>query len=101
MLFRSKQAALQLLETIAQGGCVAKAGAATVLTLMSMGSEDVGRLRIARDVIGTEDILGLGRDLRKFGASAWGLRDVDEVESGDILVSVKGVGIGNVGRKIA
>lgn len=96
-----KQAALQLLETIAQGGCVAKAGAATVLTLMSMGSEDVGRLRIGRDVIGTEDILGLGRDLRKFGASAWGLRDVDEDESGDILVSVKGVGIGNVGRKIA
>ncbi|ELR10360.1 18S rRNA biogenesis protein RCL1, partial [Pseudogymnoascus destructans 20631-21] len=96
-----KQAALQLLETIAQGGCVAKAGAATILTLMSMGSEDVGRLRIGRDVIGTEDILGLGRDLRKFGASAWGLRDVDEDESGDILVSVKGVGIGNVGRKIA
>jgi len=96
-----KQAAFQLLETISQGGCVSKAGAPTALTLMAMGSEDVGRLRIGRDVIGTEDVVGLGRDLRKFGASAWGLRDVDEDESGDILVSVKGVGIGNVGRKIA
>lgn len=96
-----KQAAYQLLETIAQGGCVSKAGAPAVLTLMAMGSEDVGRLRIGRDVIGTEEIVSLGRDLRKFGASAWGLRDVEDDDSGDILVSVKGVGIGNVGRKIA
>lgn len=96
-----KQAAYQLLETIAQGGCVSKAGAPAVLTLMAMGSEDVGRLRIGRDVIGTEEVVSLGRDLRKFGASAWGLRDVEDDDSGDILVSVKGVGIGNVGRKIA
>lgn len=96
-----KKAAYQLLETIAQSGCVSKAGAPAVLTLMAMGSEDVGRLRIGRDVIGTEEVVGLGRDLRKFGASAWGLRDVEDDDSGDILVSVKGVGIGNVGRKIA
>jgi RNA 3'-terminal phosphate cyclase-like protein len=69
--------------------------------LMSMGSEDVGRLRLGRDVIGTEEAISLGRDLKQFGASSWGLRDVEEDDSGDILVSVKGTGVGNIGRKIA
>jgi len=72
-----------------------------VLTLMAMGSEDVGRLRIGRDVIGTEEMVGLARDLRTFGASSWGLRDAEDDDSGDILVTVKGSGVGNVGRKIA
>ncbi|KAM3086724.1 hypothetical protein ACMFMF_000665 [Clarireedia jacksonii] len=95
-----KQCAYQLLEIISQGGCVTKAGAPTVLTLMAMGSEDVGRLRLGREVVATEDIIGLGRDLKKFGASSWGLRDVEEDESDDIIVSVKGTGVGNVGRGI-
>ena len=96
-----KQCAFQLLEVVEQGGCVTRVGAVTVLTLMAMGSEDVGRLQLGRDVVGTEDIIGLGRDLKKFGASSWGLRDVDEDDSGDIILSVKGTGVGNVGRKIA
>lgn len=96
-----KQCAYQLLEVVEQGGCVTKVSASTVLTLMAMGSEDVGRVRLGRDIIGTEDVIGLGRDLKKFGATSWGLRDVDEDDSGDIIVSVKGTGVGNVGRKIA
>jgi RNA 3'-terminal phosphate cyclase-like protein len=96
-----KQCAYQLLEVISQGGSVTRVGAATVLTLMAMGSEDVGRLRLGRDVIGTEDVVGLGRDLKQFGASSWGLRDVDDDDSGDIIVSVKGTGVGNIGKKIA
>jgi RNA 3'-terminal phosphate cyclase-like protein len=96
-----KQCAYQLLEVVEQGGCVTRVGASTVLVLMAMGSEDVGRLRLGRDVVGTEDIIGLGRDLKIFGASSWGLRDVDDDDSGDIIVSVKGTGVGNVGRKIA
>lgn len=96
-----KQCAYQLLEIISQGGCVTRVGAATVLTLMTMGSEDVGRLRLGRDVIGTEEAVVLGRDLKQFGASNWGLRDVEEDESGDIIVAVKGMGVGNIGRKIA
>jgi RNA 3'-terminal phosphate cyclase-like protein len=96
-----KQCAYQLLETISQGGCVTRAGATTVLTLMAMGSEDVGRLRIGRDVVGTEEVIGLARDLKVFGASGWGLRDAEDDDSGDVLVSIKGSGIGNVGRKIA
>jgi RNA 3'-terminal phosphate cyclase-like protein len=96
-----KKCAWQLLEVVEQGGCVTKAGASTVLMLMAMGSEDVGRVRLGKDVVGTEDVIGLGRDLKRFGASSWGLRDVDEDDSGDIIISVKGTGVGNVGRKIA
>jgi RNA 3'-terminal phosphate cyclase-like protein len=96
-----KKAAWQLLECIQQGGCVTKIGCGTVLMLMAMGSEDVGRLRLGRDVVGTEDIIILGRDLKTFGGSRWGMRDCEDDETGDIIVSVKGIGVGNVGRKIA
>ncbi|TVY49332.1 RNA 3'-terminal phosphate cyclase-like protein [Lachnellula occidentalis] len=96
-----KMCAYQLLENISQGGCVTRVGAGTVLTLMAMGSEDVGRVRLGRDVLGTEDVILLGRDLKKFGASSWGMRDAEEDETGDIIVSVKGIGVGNVGRKVA
>lgn len=95
-----KQCAYQLLETISQGGCVSTIAAPTILTLMAMGSEDVGRLQMGRHVLGTEEIIGLGRDLRTFGASGWGLRDAGG-EEGDITVSIVGRGVGNVGRKIA
>ncbi|KAI8725055.1 hypothetical protein NCS52_00075700 [Fusarium sp. LHS14.1] len=95
-----RRCAFQLLETISQGGCVTQTSAKSVLILMAMGSEDVGRLRIGRDVIATEDMVGLARDLKTFGASSWGLRDVED-DTNDIIVSVKGTGVGNVGRKIA
>ena len=91
----------QLLESISQGGCVSWAAAPTMLTLMFMGSEDVGRLRIGKDVVSNEQVVGLARDLKKFGASSWGLRAADDDEGGDILLSVKGSGVGNIGRKIA
>lgn len=96
-----RQCAFQLLESISQAGCVSRTGAPTMLMLMAMGSEDVGRLQIGRDVIGTEEIIQLGRDLRTFGASGWGLKDASGDEEGDIIVSVVGKGIGNVGRKVA
>ncbi|ORY60173.1 RNA 3'-terminal phosphate cyclase/enolpyruvate transferase [Pseudomassariella vexata] len=96
-----KRCAYQLLETIEKGGCVSSAAANTILTLMAMGSEDVGRVRLGRDVVGTEQVIALARDLKTFGASSWGLRDVDEDHTNDIIVSVKGTGVGNVGRKVA
>lgn len=96
-----KRCAYQLLETISQGGCVTQSSASSLLILMAMGSEDVGRVRVGKDVIGTQDMVGLARDLRTFGASSWGLRDVESDDSGDIIISVKGTGVGNVGRKIA
>lgn len=95
--------AYQLLEIISQGGCVSATSASTVLTLMAMGSEDVGRLRLGRDVVGREETIGLARDLKAFGASSWGIRDVDDDEdsAGDLFISVKGTGVGNIGRKVA
>ncbi|KAK7951421.1 uncharacterized protein PG986_007149 [Apiospora aurea] len=96
-----KRCAYQLLETIQKGGCASFAASNTVLTLMAMGSEDVGRLRLGREVIGTEEIIELARDLKTFGASSWGMRNVEDDDTGDIIVSVKGTGVGNVGRKVA
>ncbi|KAL1963838.1 hypothetical protein VTN77DRAFT_7769 [Rasamsonia byssochlamydoides] len=97
-----KRCAYQLLETISKGGCVAPAAAPTMFTLMAMGSEDVGRLLVGREVIADESLIQLARDLTKFGAPGWGIRDAPgENVDGDVIVSVVGRGIGNVGRKIA
>ena len=95
--------AYQLLEIIAQGGCASAVSASTMLTLMAMGSEDVGRLRLGRDAVGREETIGLARDLKAFGASSWGIRSVDDdgESSGDLFISVKGTGVGNIGRKVA
>jgi RNA 3'-terminal phosphate cyclase-like protein len=67
---------------------------------MAMGSEDVGRLALGSDVIGSEDVIQLSRDLREFGGSGWGLRDAGD-DKEEIVVSVVGRGVGNVGRKVA
>ncbi|EED16138.1 RNA-3'-phosphate cyclase family protein [Talaromyces stipitatus ATCC 10500] len=97
-----KQCAYQLLETISKGGCVAPAAAPTMLMLMAMGSEDVGRLQLGREVLGDEAMIQFARDLTKFGAAGWGIRDAPgDNHDGDVVVSVVGKGIGNVGRKIA
>lgn len=96
-----RQCAYQLLEAISLGGCVSLIAAPTIFTLMAMGSEDVGRLQIGRDIIGSEHLIGLGRDLRAFGLSGWGIRESTAGNSGDVVVSVVGRGVGNVGRKIA
>lgn len=94
-----QQCAFQLLDNIALGGSISLAAAPTVLTLMAMGSEDVGRLQVGREVIGNEELISFGRDLRAFGASGWGLRESNQ--EGDVMLSIVGKGIGNVGRKIA
>ncbi|KAJ9625050.1 hypothetical protein H2203_005002 [Taxawa tesnikishii (nom. ined.)] len=91
--------AYQLLETISQAGHASRVAAPTMLTLMAMGSEDVGRLVLGKEVLGTEEVVQLARDLRTFGMSGWGLRDGDNEQ--EVVVSIVGRGVGNVGRKIA
>ena len=95
-----RQCAFQLLEVISSGGAVSLVAAPTVLTLMAMGSEDVGRLQLGRDVLGSELLIGLARDIKAFGASGWGIRGATSSQEGDVVVSVVGRGVGNVGRKI-
>lgn len=94
-----RKCAYQLLESIEQGGCITNVSAPTMLTLMSMGSEDVGRIVVGKDVLGSESVVQLARDLRTFGMSGWGMRESDE--EGEAVVSIMGRGVGNVGRKIA
>ena len=96
-----RQCAYQLLNSISFGGAVSLAAAPTVLTLMAMGSEDVGRLQLGKNVLGSETIIGLARDLKAFGASGWGVRGSTTGLDDDVVVSVVGRGVGNVGRKIA
>jgi RNA 3'-terminal phosphate cyclase-like protein len=98
-----KQCAYQLLEVIEQSGCATSIAAPSMLTLMAMGSEDVGRLQLGREVVGSEDIIQLARDFKEFGLSGWGLRDATEGggDEGAIVVSIVGRGVGNVGRKVA
>ena len=97
-----RECALQLLETVAQAGCVSMVAAPTVMILMAMGSEDVGRVTVGKDVLATEVMIGLARDLKSFGCPAWGLRDAEDTgNGGEVIVSVVGKGFGNVGRKVA
>ena len=93
-----RQCAYQLLEVIGKGGGVSQIGAPTMLTLMAMGSEDVGRILLGREVLGSEEIIQLARDFNAFGLSGWGLR---EDESGAVIVSIVGRGLGAVSRKVA
>lgn len=92
--------AFKLLESVQRGGCVSSEAAPFVLTLMAMGSEDVGRVRLGKEVIANENVLQLARDLSAFGASGWGFREADGDKNDEIVVSVVGNGIGNVGRKV-
>jgi len=94
-----KACAYQLLESISHGGCASIVAAPTMLTMMAMGSEDVGRLNLGKEVLGTEEVIQLARDLRAYGMSGWGLRDASS--DGEVVVSIVGRGVGNVGRKIA
>ncbi|PHH77171.1 hypothetical protein CDD80_860 [Ophiocordyceps camponoti-rufipedis] len=90
----------QLLASIKLGGCVSEVSSSIVLVLMSLGSEDVGRVRIAEGVFASKHHWRLARDLRMFGAHPWGLRDAGNTAH-DMIVTVKGAGVGNVGRKMA
>ena len=93
--------AYQLLESISNGGCVSLEAAPIVITMMAMGSEDVGRLQIGREVMADEKIIQLARDLHAFGISGWGVRDASkDGDNQDLILSIVGKGIGNVGRKI-
>jgi RNA 3'-terminal phosphate cyclase-like protein len=98
-----KRCAYQLLETVAQGGVVPLSATSTMLTLMSMGSEDVGRIQLGRDVLGSEEVISLARDMSAFGISGWGIRDASSKTGTDdeVIVSVVGKGVGNIGRKMA
>ncbi|KAF2485359.1 RNA 3'-terminal phosphate cyclase/enolpyruvate transferase [Neohortaea acidophila] len=96
-----KKCAYQLLEAIETGGCISHVSAFPMLSLMAMGSEDVGRITVGKEVLGSEPVIQLARDLRMFGMSGWGMREEEDGDEDGVVVSVVGRGVGNVGRKIA
>lgn len=108
----AQRAAYALLENISHGGVFGSELAPTVLILMAMGSEDVGRVVLGKDVAGAENTIGLARDMISFGGAGWGVRDIDrglDAEDRDgadtnseneVVISIVGRGVGNVGRKI-
>ena len=93
-------AAFKLLESIQRGGCISLEAAPTVLTLMAMGSEDVGRVQLSKEVVGSENVIQLARDLSGFGGAGWGFREADGEKVNEVVISVVGNGVGNVGRKV-
>lgn len=95
-----RQCALQLLEAISQGGCASAISAPTMLTLMAMGSEDAGRIQLGKDVLASEGMIALARDLQIFGASGWGIRDAMDKDD-ELIVTVVGKAFANAGKKIA
>ncbi|RVD81435.1 uncharacterized protein DFL_009299 [Arthrobotrys flagrans] len=104
--------ALRLIEEIGRGGCVQRIGVKTVVSLMMMGSEDVGRVVVGKGVI-EEEFVGHLRDWKAFGCGEvlvkeWsgseglaggGMGGMDEGKL--ISLGVVGKGVGNVGRKVA
>ncbi|KAF3937531.1 hypothetical protein ABW19_dt0210205 [Dactylella cylindrospora] len=104
--------ALRLLEEVAKGGCIQRIGLKTVVSLMMMGSEDVGRVVLGKGVI-EEDFIGHLRDWKAFGCGEvlvkeWGGSEglagsgMGGMDEGQLVsLGVVGKGVGNVGRKVA
>lgn len=93
-----RRAAYALLEEIRIAGAVGRTGVVTMLTMMMMGVEgDVGRVVVGREAVG-EEFVGVVRDLKAFFGSEIAVRDG---EGGNLVVTIVGKGVGNVGRKVA
>lgn len=96
-----KRAALGLLEDIRRGGAVGGAVLPWMMVMMALGSEgDVGRMVVGRDSV-EESFVSLCRDIKKLTGSEIALRDSDDSKNGELIMSVVGKGVGNVGRKLA
>ncbi|KAF8534454.1 RNA-3'-phosphate cyclase [Trichophaea hybrida] len=94
-----KRVAWMLLEEIALGGCVGRTGVMAVLMMMMMGVEgDVGRVVVGRGVI-DEGFVSRLRDMKSIFGTEVAIRDAPT--EGNVLVSIVGRGVGNVGRKLA
>ena len=91
-----RKCADQLLEAVMSGGCASRLTAETLLMMMMVSSQDVGRLRLSKETINSEQFLNLCRDARKLGTPAWNIKEADD----DFVVQVVGSGIGNIGRKV-
>ncbi|AMD20137.1 HCL014Wp [Eremothecium sinecaudum] len=92
--------AYKLLEEVSKSGAVDRNQLPLALVYMVIGKEDIGRLRIAKEQI-DERIIALLRDIKQiFGIEAF-MKNVDEADSDDMIVTIKGIGFTNTSKKIA
>ena len=95
--------AYQLLEEISNSGVVGRYQLPLALVYMTIGKEDIGRLKIQESEI-DENLVSVLRDIQEvFGTEAFFKDDAEELDSDDkfMTVSIKGVGFTNVSKKIA
>ncbi|ODV89436.1 hypothetical protein CANCADRAFT_148540 [Tortispora caseinolytica NRRL Y-17796] len=96
-----EKVAKQLLYDISLGGVVGRNQIALALTFMILGKEDVGRIRVGRDVIDDKTVQLL-RDIYAFTGQQIIIKDGDEdTDSNDLMISVKGIGFTSASKKIA
>ncbi|CCC69785.1 hypothetical protein NCAS_0D02040 [Naumovozyma castellii] len=92
--------AYRLLEEISMSAAVGRNQLALAIVYMVIGKEDIGRLRITKDQI-DENFIYLLRDIKKvFGTEVF-LKPVDDLNSDDMIATIKGVGFTNTNKKIA
>lgn len=94
--------AYQVLEEITNSGVVGRYQLALALVYMTIGKEDVGRLKIHKSEV-DENFINTLRDIKDvFGTEAFLKEDDDaDGEENFLTVSIKGVGFTNVSKKIA
>ncbi|KAK7204309.1 RNA 3'-terminal phosphate cyclase/enolpyruvate transferase [Myxozyma melibiosi] len=107
-----ERAARALLEEVANGGMVSRCQAKTLVVLMVLGKEDVGRVLLGKGVI-DEGFVRLLRDIKTMWGTEARLKefegnDFDEDEDDEerekaeeYVLSIKGVGFVNSSKKIA
>ncbi|SCU81737.1 LAMI_0B07470g1_1 [Lachancea mirantina] len=92
--------AYQLLEEISKSSVVGRSQLPLAMVFMVIGKEDIGRLRITKDQV-DERFIGLLRDIKHvFGIEAI-LKPVNETNSDDLILTIKGIGFTNTNKKIA
>jgi len=93
------QAARSLLNEIERGGCIDQRHQTLVLLLMVLGSEDVGRCRMAEP---TERTIQFLRDVRDAFGTSFKIVPADRSgHSSDLLYSCYGTGYVNTNRTLA
>lgn len=92
--------AYHLLEEISKSGAVGRNQLPLAISYMVIGKEDIGRLRIGKEQIDSR-MIQLLRDIQRIFGTEVFLRPVDETDSEDYIMTIKGIGFTNTNKKIA
>lgn len=99
-----ERVAYQLLEELSQSSALGRNQIALALAFMTIGKEDVGRLKLQKEQI-DENVVWCLRDIKAvFGTEAFLKDGASEPVPGEenyMTVSIKGVGFTNASKKIA